>query len=217
MKQYRDFYQRKLPHYQPKQGTLFLTYRLFGSIPKSVIDKLNYKSQLLTNQNGKRNHADAKSLDSKYFHLFDSVLDKAPNEPYWLSNSSVGQIVYDSLKYQDGKQYDLWSFTIMPNHVHSLLTLKANSLNLEEILRHHKRYTARQGNKILQRSGHFWEAETYDHVVRDEIEFANILSYILTNPVKAGFVKKWDDWKWNYINPVLVEGYLPQIGNSYYI
>ena len=147
--------------------------------------------------------------------MFDNVLDKSLNEPYWLQNPLVAQIVQDSILYQDGKQYDLWVSSIMPNHVHSLLTMKDNSLNLDEILQRHKRFTARQSNKILHRTGQFWENETYDHVVKDEIEFQNTLNYILNNPVKAGFVKKWDDWKWNYINPILIEGYEPEIKSAF--
>ena len=33
-------YRRNLPHIQPPEGTFFITYRLFGSIPKAVIERL---------------------------------------------------------------------------------------------------------------------------------------------------------------------------------
>jgi len=44
----KTYYQRKLPHIQPEEGTFFITYRLFGSIPKPVIRSIhdNYKIQL---------------------------------------------------------------------------------------------------------------------------------------------------------------------------
>jgi REP element-mobilizing transposase RayT len=64
-----------------------------------------------------------------------------------------------------------------------------------------KGYTAREANKLLGRHGHFWDAESYDHEVRDANEFANIKRYILNNPVKAGLVKNWRDWKWNWAAP----------------
>ena len=214
MKLHRDFYQRKLPHFLPKQGTFFLTYRLHGSIPKNVIEELALERRRQTKETEKNRQLERR-MKVSYFNMFDNVLDKSLNEPYWLQNPLVAQIVQDSILYQDGKQYDLWVSSIMPNHVHSLLTLKDNSLNLDEILQRHKRFTARQSNKILHRTGQFWENETYDHVVKDEIEFQNTLNYILNNPVKAGFVKKWDDWKWNYINPILIEGYGPEIKSAF--
>ncbi len=36
----QQFYRRKLPHWQIPEATYFVTYRLYGSIPKSVIQKI---------------------------------------------------------------------------------------------------------------------------------------------------------------------------------
>jgi len=48
--------------------------------------------------------------------------------------------------------------------------------------------TARQANLILGRTGEtFWQAESYDHWVRDASEWRRIASYIENNPVKAGW------------------------------
>ena len=155
MKSYKEFYQRKLPHFQPWNSTFFLTYRLYGSIPNSVIDELKKKYRSLKNKVSNGREAPTKPSNSKYFKLFDSALDGSLNEPYWLSNEQVAQTVYDSLKYQNGTQYNLWAFSIMPNHVHSLLTLTKESLSLDQVLQRHKRFTARESNKILGRTGNF--------------------------------------------------------------
>lgn len=61
-----------------------------------------------------------------------------------------------------------------------------------------KRYTARQANLFLQREGPFWQAESYDHVVRHSAELERVIHYILNNPVKAGLVKQWQDWPWSW-------------------
>lgn len=29
-------------------------------------------------------------------------------------------------------------------------------------------------------------------------EWRRIVAYVLNNPVKAGYVKDWAEWKWNY-------------------
>jgi len=62
-----------------------------------------------------------------------------------------------------------------------------------------KGYTARHANKILGREEKFWQDESYDHEVRDEEELARIVKYVLNNPVKAGLVNNWQDWKWNWL------------------
>jgi putative DNA methylase len=47
---------------------------------------------------------------------------------------------------------------------------------------------------LLHRSGPFWQAESYDHWVRDEDELERIVAYIANNPVKAGLVTKPHQW-----------------------
>ncbi|MBU2583853.1 MAG: hypothetical protein KKH32_00820, partial [Bacteroidetes bacterium] len=69
-----------------------------------------------------------------------------------------------------------------------------------EILRKLKGSTANKCNKLLNRSGAFWQHESYDHVVRDIKELQRIVKYVLNNPVKAGLCEKWEDWKYSYCN-----------------
>ena len=57
-------------------------------------------------------------------------------------------------------------------------------------------------NGILDRRGmSLWEPESYDHLVRNELELHNIIRYIVLNPVKAGLVKYWQDFPFSYIHP----------------
>ncbi|MCX6151737.1 MAG: hypothetical protein NTX22_14535 [Ignavibacteriales bacterium] len=69
-----------------------------------------------------------------------------------------------------------------------------------KILQDLKKFTAVNCNKLLNRSGSFWQHESYDHVVRDEKELKRIVEYVLNNPVKAGLCEKWEDWKYSYCN-----------------
>ena len=67
-----------------------------------------------------------------------------------------------------------------------------------------KGYTARKANKVLGRSGSFWEHESYDRWARDAEELQRMVLYIANNPVKAGLVESWRDWPWSYCKyPVL--------------
>lgn len=62
-----------------------------------------------------------------------------------------------------------------------------------------KRYTATAANKLLGRKGRFWQEETYDHIVRNEVEHQRIIQYILLNPVKADLCATWDAWPWSLL------------------
>ena len=69
---------------------------------------------------------------------------------------------------------------------------------LDVIMHSLKSYTANEANKILQRSGAFWETESYDHVIRNDAEYHRVKAYVLNNPVKAGLVADWREWPWNW-------------------
>ena len=79
------------------------------------------------------------------------------------------------------------SCVVMPNHVHLLLTPK---IDLPKIMHSLKRYTGRRANQLLGIEGPFWQAESYDHLVKNAEEFRKIKRYIEWNPVTAGLVAR---------------------------
>lgn len=85
------------------------------------------------------------------------------------------------------------------NDMNVVLHNKKTSI-VTETLRRIKGSAARECNKILNRSGSFWQHESYDHVVRDSDDLNRIVEYVLNNPIKAGLCSKWEDWKGSYCN-----------------
>ncbi len=67
-----------------------------------------------------------------------------------------------------------------------------------------KSYTAKEANKILGRSGKFWQNESYDRVIRDEKELENKIKYTIYNPVKSGLVSDWKHWPYTYCKPEFI-------------
>lgn len=67
-----------------------------------------------------------------------------------------------------------------------------------------KKFTGLHCNRYLGREGSFWEEESYEHIVRSELEFYRILNYILRNPIKAKFVKEWQRWPFTFAKPELL-------------
>ena len=206
------FYQRKLPHFQPAEATFFVTFRLAGSIPKDVIRRLRENHQLIEkgilaqkDLTEKEKHELRYAAQRRLFAETDAFLDKNPNGPYWLRQREIAEIMAEAMHYRETNQYDLHAYTIMPNHVHMVMTLLPEAPVLFKIMQHLKRNTAKKSNQILERTGvAFWEDESYDHVVRDEKEFYRIINYILQNPIKAGFVKEWQQWPFSFVKPELL-------------
>ena len=67
---------------------------------------------------------------------------------------------------------------------------------LSAIMHSLKSYTAHEANKLLGRTGPFWQHESYDHWVRDEGELDRIVAYINANPIKAGLAARAHEFLW---------------------
>ena len=85
----------------------------------------------------------------------------------------------------------------MPNHVHLLFHLLENARSISKVMQAIKRVSAYKINVVLKRKGSFWQSESYDHILRDEDDLLNLITYTLLNPVKAGIIKNWKDYNNN--------------------
>ena len=224
----KTYYHRHLPHYQPEYAIFHVVFRLAGSLPFHVIEELRQEQEQLKSEandvRDKHLHGrQSAQLRKLYFERFKALLDRASSGPTWLKEPEVREIVKEAIHHRDGELYNLLAYCIMPNHVHMLfepivndVSRFAESINekserdnvsnykVTKILESLKKYTALRANRILQRSGPFWQHESYDHVIRNDNEFENTLWYILLNPVKAGFVDDWTEWKCSYCKPELM-------------
>jgi REP element-mobilizing transposase RayT len=85
----------------------------------------------------------------------------------------------------------------MPNHVHVLIETMADH-GIGAVVGAWKRFSARMANRLLGRSGPFWEADYWDTYIRNERHFESTIAYIENNPVKAGLVDDPGDWPWGH-------------------
>jgi REP element-mobilizing transposase RayT len=123
-------------------------------------------------------------------------LDQGVGECH-LRQPAIADMVAAALRHFHGQHYLLDDWVVMPNHVH-LILWPLPSFTLSEILKSRKRYTARQANLILGRTGKsFWQRESYDHWIRKDGEKARISRDIRMNPVSARLGKSPEDWKWS--------------------
>ena len=171
------FYQRNLPHWYPQKTAIFLTWRLFGSLPKGFAEHLQKCGR----------------EPRKQFLHAERVLDAASTGPLWLQKRDLAACVVRAL--ERGAQlgcFALRSYVVMPNHVHALLE---PFVPLSRITNGIKGASAREANGMLGRTGMpFWQDESFDRWIRDSGEFARVKTYIENNPVKARLCAKPEDW-----------------------
>lgn len=164
-----------LPHLDAAALTQHVTFRLHGSLPASLIDRLR-----------------ADSDGVAYLSAIDDELDRGAG-PTWLADPECAAIVADALRQFDGQRYDLLGWCVMPNHAHVLIR-QVEGWPLGPIVKSWKSYTARLINRRLDRQGPLWAADYFDRYVRDEDQLIGVIRYIEANPVKAGLCARPEDW-----------------------
>jgi putative transposase len=179
---FMTYYERHLPHWQPPGRTIFLTWRLYGSLPADVIWELDRQNNL---------------KQGEVFLKIDRALDEIRTGPLWLKDGRIASCVVNALRRGGFElhQYILRAFVVMPNHVHVLLD---PSVTLARITKGLKGVTARQANEILGRIGKpFWQDETFDHWIRSRKQLERVQAYIERNPVAANLVSTPEEWPWS--------------------
>ena len=187
------FYCRNLPHWHPEGKAIFITWRLYGSLPASFLKKTR------TVRNARATKAaqnETEESPGKEFLQLDAALDSAKSGPLWLADPEIADYAeYPIWRGADLGRYDLYAYVIMANHVHILLEPRLPLAKITGVI---KGVAARDANATLDRSGKpFWQDESFDHWIRNSAEFDRIRHYIEWNPVNAGLVARPEDWKWS--------------------
>ena len=174
-----------LPHFDEPGRVQTITFRLADSLPRNFLDRC--EKELLSFPREKRQIEKEKRIGK--------MLDLGVGECH-LRDPRAASVVEDALLFFDTERYNLLCWSIMPNHVHSMIeTFDLNGL--DAVLHSWKSYTSNEVNKVLGRRGTLWQREYHDRFIRDDDHYAKAFRYIEENPVKAGLVARAEDWRWS--------------------
>ena len=98
-------YRRRLPHFHPNDSHLFLTWRLWGSLPSGT------------------EKAAPHLTPGQAFAAVDHSLDRLASGPLWLKDQRIAKRVSHAVLIgaDERRFYDLRAWVVMPNHVHLLI------------------------------------------------------------------------------------------------
>ncbi len=186
-----------LPHVKREGASYFVTFRLADSLPKVVLMRYQQeRGEALQKLPANATQEMVAEINRIFRWKIEAHLDRGQGGCF-LQQPDVAKMIVEALLFFDEKQYLLSEWVIMPNHVHLVLWPMPN-FTLSMILRSRKRFTARQANLLLGRTGTtFWQRESYDHWIRDDAEKCRIRRYVRMNAVKAGLCHAPEDWQWS--------------------
>jgi REP element-mobilizing transposase RayT len=120
----------------------------------------------------------------------EETLDRGEGSCF-MKDQRIASVVANTLTRFAGLRYFLLAWCVMPNHVHVVFE-PIGRHTLAAILHTWKSFTAHEANRVLGRSGPFWQREYFDHLIRDENSLQRIVKYVVENPRKAGL----RNWPW---------------------
>jgi len=174
-----------LPHFDGGDVPQLVTSRLADSFPQKRL--LLWRDELV--------HLSEQAANRERMKRIEEYLDTGAGSAY-LRDERIAQIVEQNMLYFDNDRYRIHAWVVMPNHVHVLLT-PCGGYSLSSIVHSWKSFTAKAANRILQRTGEFWQPDYFDRYIRDERHFAAAVAYVEGNPTRAGLCKRNDEWSFS--------------------
>jgi alanyl-tRNA synthetase len=115
-------------------------------------------------------------------------------------------LVLQSVLYaHEHRQYQLYAACVMPDHVHLLFEPQIKAQNkddkpvfwsLSEILQGIKSASAHNINRASGTTGHVWEQESLDRMIRGQSDLEEKFHYLCRNPWDTGVVPVTADYPW---------------------
>jgi putative transposase len=92
-------------------------------------------------------------------------------------------------------QAEIWAYCLMPNHVHFVVAPETADGLRRMFAGPHKRYAAAL-NQRQGWTGHLWQGRFASYVM-DERHLMAAVRYVELNPVRAGLVRRAEEWRWS--------------------
>jgi type I restriction enzyme R subunit len=202
------FRRRHLPHWDLPGAIYFVTACLQGSVSDeegAELARLRRRWMDERGRGGGRRGEEARQRYIEGFKTIDGHWDRAPRVRL-LERPDLAREVRKSLYHFSGLRYFVLEYVLMPSHLHWVFqptpeyeaTFPDDERTPREaILQSLKSYTGRRCNELLERSGQFWQQESYDHWARDDRELYWICEYVRENPVRAGLAATPEEYEFS--------------------
>ena len=180
-KGFRGWHERGyLPHFDAPNVTQIVTFNLVDSFP-------------VTRQR-EWEHILSLPDESECRRLLEEWLDRGHGE-CWLRKVELASLVETKLRIGHGREYALQAWVVMPNHVHLVVDVWQKPLSL--LIKTWKGATAAPANRILGRTGQFWQEDYWDTLIRDEAHLRKAVRYVEHNPARATLTRDNALWPWS--------------------
>ncbi|MCG8275323.1 transposase [Stenotrophomonas sp. NLF4-10] len=126
----------------------------------------------------------------------------------WLAIHNARDIVLDALRQTRGHHpFTHKGHVLLDDHLHLLLAPRVG-VAIPGLVGSFKR--AAMARLSAETGRRLWQPRYYDHIIRDDADFARHLDYLHFNPVKHGLVEDAMDWRWSSVHAWKARGIYPE-------
>ena len=124
-------------------------------------------------------------------------------------------VLHDALRVvKSSHPFHVDAMVVLPDHFHLLMTLPPDDANFSYRIgaiksafsRQHPKTELIRASRELKRERGIWQRRFWEHLIRDERDYANHVDYIHINPVKHGYVQRAVDWPHSSIHRFIERG-----------
>ncbi len=113
--------------------------------------------------------------------------------------------------------FDMDALVILPDHLHTVWTLPSQvddystrwMLIKAGFSRKIPAGERRRVSRMSKGERGIWQRRYWEHLIRDELDYARYVDYIHYNPVKHGYMSRPADWPHSSIRRYIEDGRLP--------
>lgn len=101
-------------------------------------------------------------------------------------------------RYKAKYKFKLYAYCILNTHIHLIIESPEDAdISISKIMHAICWRYAYRYNRSHNRRGHFFMGRYKSCVVQEDVYGITLLKYISQNPVRAGLVKKGEEWEWS--------------------
>ncbi len=138
-----------------------------------------------------------------------------------LTNALIRQALRDAIiTTREILPFKIEAWVLLPDHLHTIWTLPEEDANFSSRWAMIKQYVTKacrpsvHPEKVSQskkgrKEGSIWQRRFWEHLIRDDDDFAKHMDYIHWNPVKHGFVPRVIDWPYSTFHKLVAQGVYP--------
>jgi len=123
----------------------------------------------------------------------------ANRSEFIFKNNVMKKLFLDFLKKAKNKfGFSVAHFCIMGNHVHLIIRPNDEAhYSLSKSMQWLLGNFSKAWNKVHKLKGHLWRARFFSRVIETDADMRILMKYLNENPVKAGLVKRAEDWEYS--------------------